>query len=132
MDSQRRVRLNLAIRCDLSGAWSTWLSTDVELHSDIPPETSMRCPFTQRFSSDSSAAIIGPISSGRPTRPNAVMARNLLIDFRIVAHHPATEVCLDRPRGNHIGCDSTWPQLLGQVTRQYFDCALCRPVRSEE
>src|ERR1700747_1487823 len=32
-------------------------------YSDIPPETSMRCPFTQRLSSESSAAIIGPMSS---------------------------------------------------------------------
>lgn len=37
-----------------------------------PPETSIRCAFTQRLSSDSSEAIIGPMSSGRPGRPSAV------------------------------------------------------------
>jgi hypothetical protein len=42
--------------------------------SDIPPETSIRCPFTQRLSSDSSAAIIGPMSSGTPARPTAVIS----------------------------------------------------------
>src|SRR5690606_31492470 len=38
----------------------------------IPPETSMRWPVTQRLSSDSREAIIGPISSGTPVRPSAV------------------------------------------------------------
>jgi hypothetical protein len=35
---------------------------------DIPPDTSMRCALTQRLSSDSSDAIIGPMSLGSPTR----------------------------------------------------------------
>ena len=49
------------------------------LYSDIPPDTSMRCPFTQRLSSESSAAIIGPISSGTPARPNAVISATRLL-----------------------------------------------------
>jgi hypothetical protein len=35
---------------------------------DMPPETSMRWALTQRLSSDSSEAIIGPMSSGWPTQ----------------------------------------------------------------
>ncbi len=37
-----------------------------------PPETSIRWALTQRLSSDTSEAIIGPMSSGRPGRPRAV------------------------------------------------------------
>ena len=37
-----------------------------------PPDTSMRCALIQRLSSDSSEAIIGPMSSGSPGRPSAV------------------------------------------------------------
>ena len=40
----------------------------------MPPETSMRCPLIQRLSSDSSEAIIGPMSSGSPARPSAVIS----------------------------------------------------------
>src|SRR5260370_13672495 len=54
-----------------------------DLHSDIPPETSIRCPFTQRLSSDSSTAIIGPLSSGTPTRPNAVIFATCLLMSRL-------------------------------------------------
>ena len=40
--------------------------TDEDPYSDIPPDTSMRCPFTQRLSSESCAAIVGPTSFGTP------------------------------------------------------------------
>ena len=40
----------------------------------IPPETSIRWALTQRFSSESSDAIIGPISSATPARPSAVIS----------------------------------------------------------
>ena len=38
----------------------------------IPPETSMRCAFTQRASSVHKKATTPPISSGNPTLPKAV------------------------------------------------------------
>src|SRR4029077_20838481 len=41
---------------------------------DVPPETSIRCALIQRLSSVSSDAIIGPMSSGSPARPSAVMS----------------------------------------------------------
>ncbi|EDS6438924.1 NmrA family NAD(P)-binding protein [Salmonella enterica] len=41
-----------------------------------PPDTSIRCAVTQRLSSRSRLATIGPISSGTPTRPSAVIAAN--------------------------------------------------------
>ena len=34
----------------------------------------MRCAFTQRLFSETSEAIIGPMSSGRPSQPSAVIA----------------------------------------------------------
>jgi hypothetical protein len=34
----------------------------------MPPEISMRCALTQWFASESSAAIAGPMSSGKPRR----------------------------------------------------------------
>ena len=40
---------------------------------NMPPETSIRCALTQRLSSESSAAIIGPTSSGKPARPSVVI-----------------------------------------------------------
>jgi hypothetical protein len=38
----------------------------------VPPETSMRCALTQRASSVHKKATTPPISSGKPTLPNAV------------------------------------------------------------
>ena len=38
----------------------------------IPPETSIRCAFTQRASSVHKKATTPPISSGKPTLPKAV------------------------------------------------------------
>src|SRR6266478_3694905 len=49
------------------------------VHSAMPPDTSILCPFTQRFSSERSAAIIGPISSGTPARPSAVISATRLL-----------------------------------------------------
>ncbi len=45
--------------------------------SAIPPDTSIRCPFTHLFSSERSAAIIG--SSGTPARPRAVISATRLL-----------------------------------------------------
>jgi hypothetical protein len=50
----------------------TAMRRKVIAHKNMPPETSIRCPFTQRFSGNSRAAIAPPISSGTPTRPSAV------------------------------------------------------------
>ncbi len=44
----------------------------------MPPETSIRCALTQRLSSVSSDAIIGPMSSGSPGRPSAVASDTIL------------------------------------------------------
>ena len=44
----------------------------------IPPDTSMRWPLIQRLSSESSAAIMGPMSSGCPTWPSAVISATRL------------------------------------------------------
>jgi hypothetical protein len=38
----------------------------------MPPDPSMRRTLIQQFSSPDNAAIIGPMSSGNPTRPGAV------------------------------------------------------------
>lgn len=38
----------------------------------------MRCAFTQRLSSVSSEAIIAPMSSGKPGRPNVVASETIL------------------------------------------------------
>lgn len=38
----------------------------------IPPETSIRCAFTQRPASEHKKATTPPMSSGSPTRPSAV------------------------------------------------------------
>jgi len=45
-------------------------------HIVCPPDTSMRWPLTQRLSGPSKLATMGPMSSGRPTRPSAVMPAN--------------------------------------------------------
>ena len=39
----------------------------------------MRCALTQRLSSESSEAIMGPMSSGWPTRPSAVISATRLL-----------------------------------------------------
>jgi hypothetical protein len=39
----------------------------------------MRWPLTQRLSSESNDAIIGPMSSGWPTRPSAVISATILL-----------------------------------------------------
>jgi hypothetical protein len=52
---------------------------EVERQSAIPPDTSILWPFTQRFSSDRSMAIIGPTSSGTPARPKAVTSATRLL-----------------------------------------------------
>src|SRR5260221_13661214 len=65
--------------------------------SAIPPDTSIRCPFTHLFSSERSAAIIG--SSGTPARPRAVISATRLLSSGLsrtrppphsVANHPYT------------------------------------------
>src|SRR5690348_343257 len=48
-------------------------------YSIMPPDTSILWPFTQRFSSERNAAIIGPISSGTPARPSAVISATRLL-----------------------------------------------------
>jgi len=48
-----------------TGRGPATLKLEVTTHQmRMPPETSIRCALTQRLSSDSSEAIIGPISSG--------------------------------------------------------------------
>jgi hypothetical protein len=44
------------------------------------PDTSMRCALTHRFSSARSSAIIGPMSSGKPARPSAVISEMRLFN----------------------------------------------------
>jgi hypothetical protein len=51
----------------------------VTFQMDMPPEASMCWALTQRLSSESSEAIIGPMSSGRPTCPSAVMSATRLL-----------------------------------------------------
>jgi hypothetical protein len=53
------------------------------LSERLPPDTSVRGPrlpaFTHLFSSERSAAIIGPTSSGTPARPRAVISATRLL-----------------------------------------------------
>jgi len=52
---------------------SDWtLTASGPAHKKIPPETSNLCPFTQSAPSEHKNATTPPISSGTPTRPNAV------------------------------------------------------------
>lgn len=44
-----------------------------------PPDTSIRWPLTQRLSGPRRLATMGPMSSGRPTRPSAVIAAKALL-----------------------------------------------------
>src|SRR6516162_2986615 len=90
----------------------------------MPPDTSILCPLTHRFSSERSAAIIGPISSGTPARPKAVISRHTLIDSGIVTHHPAAEVGLNRARCDDIRGDPAWTEFLGQIPGQHLDRSL--------
>src|SRR5260221_7206564 len=61
---------------------------------DMPPETSMRWALTQRFSSESSDAIIGPMSSGGmpsqiPVKSNSTFTPGLFPIFCGWRKHPA-------------------------------------------
>src|SRR5580658_3105553 len=68
----------------------------VAFQMDMPPEASMRWALTQRLSSESREAIIGPMSSGRPTRPSAVMsATRLLISGLSRTIPPLKSVAMD-------------------------------------
>src|SRR5579864_2761748 len=53
--------------------------TLLNVYSASPPETSILWAFTHRFSSERRAAIIGPMSSGTPGRPKAVIAETILL-----------------------------------------------------
>jgi hypothetical protein len=57
--------------CEPAPVLSVSLKSAGRCHNAIPPETSIRCPFTQRLSSENSAAITGPV----PYRERGFMFR---------------------------------------------------------
>jgi hypothetical protein len=89
----------------------------------------MRCPLTQRLSSESSETIMGPMS-GLAHAAQSRHLRDAFVDLRIVANHAAAEISSDGSGGNGIDRNAAPAKFLCQITGQHLDRALHRCVRS--
>ncbi len=86
----------------------------------------MRWALTQRLLSDSRLAIIGPMSSGTPTRPSAVMSAKILLTAGLSRTAPPPK-SVSIARCHRVDGDSASTQFLRHVDAEYFDCAFrCR------
>ncbi len=101
--------------------------SNLAVQTYMPPETSIRCPFTQRFSSESNAAIIGPMSSGTPARPKAVMPATSLLTYGFIADHAARKI-----RGGRARCDGVAEipraEFFGEIAGENFHRSLQRGI----
>jgi len=93
--------------------------------SAIPPDTSIRCPFTHLFSSESKRSNHRPHVIRHASASKSRHIGDALVNLRVVPHHAAAEVGRNRSVQSNTAVDD---QLrAGNVTRILREQELCCP-----